>query len=183
MALGVAALACFAAALAILLRLHLLLPTGLDPVRDAISDYGATEYHRNYRVMVVALGAGAILLAVGLARETNADNLFWLWIYGISRMAISGFMIDRDPPPFTREGRIHWLLATVAFTSIAFAATSITWSGQPEVLRGLGWAVLATAVGTLMATRVPAIFGLVERLLYATSMTWLAIAAIDLTAG
>jgi hypothetical protein len=170
------------AATAVLLRMHLL-PTGLSPVRDAVSDYGTTPSHRNYRVMVVLLGAGAVLLALALARETDADALSWLWIYAASRVAIAGFMTDRDPPPLTTEGRIHLLLATAAFAAIAFAATSISWSGDPGVLKPLGYAVAATAVGTLL-TRVVAqlrsVFGLVERLLYATSIAWLILAAADL---
>jgi hypothetical protein len=181
-AFAVGALACFAIAAALLVRMHLL-PTGLNPVRDAISDYGATAHHRNYRAMVVALGGGAVLLAIGLQRDTDATALFWLWLYGASRIVIAAFMIDVDGPPFTWEGRIHWLLAAVAFTSIAFAATSIDWTGAPGVLRPLGWAVAASAVGTLLTIRAPAIFGLVERLLYLTSVAWLVIAAIGLASG
>jgi hypothetical protein len=176
---GVLALACFAVALGLLVRMHLL-PTELAPARDAISDYGATRYHRNYRTMVVALGGGAILLAIGLAERTDAGNLVWLWIYGVARIAIAGFMIDADRTRMTREGRIHWLLASVAFASIAVAASTIHWTGQPGIERVLGWAVVVTAVATLLTVRVTAIFGLVERLLYAASLAWLVIAAIDL---
>jgi hypothetical protein len=179
------AIACFAAATAVLVGLHVL-PSGLDPIRDAVSDYGTTPYHRGYRAMVVLLGAGAILLAIALAEETDAHDVFWLWIYGASRVAIAGFMTDRDPPPFTTEGRIHWLLAAAAFTAIAFAATSIGWSGDPGALEPFGYAVAATAVGTLV-TRVVvplrAVFGLVERLLYATSIAWLLIAAVDVVSA
>jgi hypothetical protein len=181
-AFGVAALACFAVASALLTRLHLR-PTGLNPVRDAVSDYGTTPYHRDYRAMVVSLGVGALLLAAGLARRTDAGSLFWLWAYGAGRIAIAAFMTDRDPPPFTPEGRIHWLLAAVAFTSIAFGATDIHWSGDPAALRPLGYAVAGTAIATLVTRIVVparAIFGLAERLLYATSIAWLAIAAIYL---
>jgi hypothetical protein len=181
-AFGVAALACFAVASALLVRLHLR-PTRLNPVRDAVSDYGTTPFHRDYRAMVVALGVGALLLAAGLARRTDAGTLFWLWAYGASRIAIAAFMTDRDPPPFTPEGRIHWLLAAVAFSSIAFGATDIRWDGDPAVLRTLGYAVAATAIATLLTRLVPparAAFGLAERLLYVTSIAWLAIAALDL---
>jgi hypothetical protein len=181
-AFGVVALACFAVASALLVRLHLR-PTGLDPVRDAVSDYGRTPYHRHYRAMVVALGVGALLLAAGLARRTDAGSLFWLWAYGASRIAIAAFMTDPDPPPFTPEGRIHWLLAAVAFTAIAFGASNIHWNGDPALLRPLGYAVAGTAVATLLtriAAPARAVFGLAERLLYATSIAWLAIAAIDL---
>lgn len=165
-----------------LVRLHGA-PTGLQPVRDAVSDYGTTRFHARYRVMVVLLGAGAALLAIGLARQTDAGSLVWLWLYAGSRIAIARFMTDRDPAPFGVEGRIHWLLAAVAFTSIALAASDITWTGAPGVLRGVGYAVAASAIATLVARivrRLRATFGLVERLLYLTSVVWLLIAAVDL---
>lgn len=181
---GVLAAICVASAAALLIRLHLL-PTGLHPVPDAISDYGTTRFHAYYRVMAILLGAGGILLAMGLARSTDAHDLIWLWLYGLSRLAISGFMTDREPP-FTLEGRIHWLLAAVAFTAIALAASNIDWTGAPDLLRTLGYGVAATAVGTLL-TRVVlplrGIFGLVERLLYLTSIIWLLVAAISLAAN
>jgi hypothetical protein len=180
--LGIVACACFAVAIGLLTRLHLQ-PTQMQAVRDAVSDYGTTRFHRNYRAMAVAMGVGAILLAIGLARETDAHALVWLWVYGASRIAISGFMTDRDPPPFTAEGRIHWLLAAAAFTAIALAASNIEWSGDPNALDGIGRAVVLTAIATL-ATRVVAplrpVFGLVERLLYVSSFAWLVVAAIDL---
>ncbi len=184
MLLGIAATACFAAATLLLISLHAA-QTGLRPVRDAVSDYGTTPYHRRYRAMAVLLGAGAILLAIGLTRDTDARDVFWLWVYGVSRIAIAGFMTDRNPPPVTPEGRIHWLLAAVAFTAIAFAAVNIRWAGDPVVLHGLGYAVAASAVATLLTRAVPPfrpVFGLVERLLYVTSIAWLVIAAVSLAA-
>jgi Protein of unknown function (DUF998) len=185
MLLGIAATACFAAATILLVSLHAA-PTGLRPVRDAVSDYGATPWHRRYRAMAVLLGIGAILLAVGLARETNARDVYWLWAYGVSRIAIAGFMTDRNPPPVTTQGRIHWLLAAVAFTAIAFAAVTIRWAGDPDILHGLGYAVAAAAVATLLTRAIPPfrpVFGLVERLLYVTSIAWLVIAAVSLASG
>jgi hypothetical protein len=180
MVLATLARLCFVAAIATLLALHRL-RTGLSPIRDAVSDYGTTRFHAYYRAMVVELGVGALLLAIALARDTDAGSLFWLWIYGLSRIAIAAFMTDRDPPPFTAEGRIHWLLAAAAFTSIAFAATDVTWHGAPGVLRPLGYAVAASAIATLV-TRVVvplrSVFGAAERLLYLTSIAWLLVAAV-----
>jgi hypothetical protein len=120
---------------------------------------------------------------VGLARETNAHDLVWLWVYGATRMAIAGFMTGGEPAPATREGRIHMLLAAAAFTAIALAATNIRWDGNPDVLGPLGTVVAATAVATLLIRLVAPlrrVFGLAERLLYAASIAWLAIAAFDL---
>lgn len=55
-------LICVAASGVVLVALHLV-PTGLDPIRYAVSDYGWTRYHLGYRAMVVLQGAGAILIA------------------------------------------------------------------------------------------------------------------------
>ena len=101
--MDVATLACLFAATLLLLRLHLA-RTGLSPVRDAVSDYGTTPWHLLYRAMVVALGASAALLAIQLNGETDAGALEWLWIFAVTRIAIAGFMTDRDPPPFTHRG-------------------------------------------------------------------------------
>ncbi|HWX51753.1 MAG TPA: DUF998 domain-containing protein, partial [Solirubrobacteraceae bacterium] len=121
-----------------------------------------------------------------LERSTDAGgSLFWLWLYGASRIAIAGFMTDYDRPP-TVEGRIHLLLAALAFVAIALAATNITWTGAPGALRPLGYAVAATAAATIVTHSLPAarhVFGLVERLLYLTSIAWLLLASIDLAAN
>jgi len=70
-------LICVATSGAVLVVLHFL-PTGLDPIRWAVSDYGWTAYHLGYRAMVLLQGAGAILIAVGLGQETDAQALGWL---------------------------------------------------------------------------------------------------------
>ena len=89
-------LICVATSGVILIALHFL-PTGLDPIRYAVSDYGWTAYHVGYRAMVVLQGVGAILIAVGLGQETDAQALGWLYVYGAVRALISGFMTDREP--------------------------------------------------------------------------------------
>ena len=51
-------LICVAASAVILVALHFV-PTGLDPIRYAVSDYGWTSYQLGYRMMVVLQGVGA----------------------------------------------------------------------------------------------------------------------------
>ncbi len=172
-------LICVATSGVILIALHFL-PTGLDPIRYAVSDYGWTAYHVGYRAMVVLQGVGAILIAVGLGQETDAQALGWLYVYGVVRALISGFMTDREPEgmfSLTRTGRIHVLLAGTAFASIAVAASHLDWSGKPDVLAPLGWLVTATAIATATALVVKPIrraaLGLIERLFYAASIVWL----------
>ena len=127
----------------ILIALHFL-PTGLNPIRYAVSDYGWTSYRSGYRAMVVLQGVGAILIAVGLGHETDASSLGWLYVYGVVRLLISGFMTDREPESLrslTRTGRIHMLLAGTAFASIAVAASHLDWTGKPDAFGPLGWVV------------------------------------------
>src|SRR3954452_6939304 len=125
--LGIAAAACFAAAGLVLLALHIL-PTGRAPLSEAVSDYGVGTYHRHYRAMVVLLGAGAGLLVAGLAREGSAEEgaLAFLAAFAAARMAIAFFMTDLPGSPPTTKGRIHVVLAAIAFTTIAFGSLDAT---------------------------------------------------------
>jgi hypothetical protein len=170
------------AAALILVRLHTL-PTGLDPRRDAVSDYGATLFHPYYRVMVVMLGAGAACLALALHRsgDVRTSGLVWLWIFAASRILIAGFMTVRPGRPITLEAQIHWLLAAAAFTSIAFAALTI--SADLDVGRTLAAVIIASAVATLVTRAVAPlrfVFGLVERILYVAFLAWLVVVASSL---
>src|SRR5436190_8070314 len=176
-------LICVATSGVILITLHFL-PTGLNPIRYAVSDYGWTSYHVGYRTMVVLQGVGAILIAVGLGQQTDAKPLGWLYVYGVVRLLVSGFMTDRDPEglrSLTRTGRIHILLAGTAFASIAVAASHLEWTGKPAVLGPLGWLVTATAIATGTAMVVAPIrrvaLGLIERTHYASAITWLIVVA------
>jgi len=179
-------LICVAASGVILITLHFL-PTGLNPVRYAVSDYGWTSYQLGYRTMVVLQGAGAILIAVGLGQQTDASSLGWLYVYGVVRLLVSGFMTDREPEglrSLTRTGRIHMLLAGTAFASIAAAASHLDWTGKPGVLGPLGWVVTATAIATGTALVVPPIrrvaLGLIERTHYAAAISWLIVVSASI---
>jgi hypothetical protein len=179
-------LICVATSGVILITLHLV-PTGLNPIRYAVSDYGWTSYHLGYRAMVVLQGIGAILIAVGLSQQTDAKSLGWLYVYGTVRILSSQFMTDREPEgraSLTRTGRIHMLLAGTAFASIAVAASHLDWTGKPAVLGPLGWLVTATAIATgaaLVAPRIRrAAFGLIERTHYAAAIAWLIVVAASI---
>ena len=177
------------AAAGILVTLHLL-PTGLDPIRYAVSDYGWTRYSLGYRAMVVLLGVGALLIAYGLGQVTDASSLPWLYLYGAVRILIAGFMTDREPAglrSLSPTGAIHILLAGTAFVSIALAASNIEWTGKPDVLDPLGRLVSLTAIATGVALVAPRIrqraLGLIERTLYATSIVWLIVVAASIVGG
>ena len=181
--LALLALILVLAAALVLIRLHTL-PTGLDPRRDAVSDYGTTPFHRYYRAMVVLLGAGAGCLALALHRsgDVRTSGLIWLTIFAASRILIAGFMTVRPGRKVTVEAQIHWLLAGVAFTSIAFAAPTI--SNDLDLGQTLASIVIAAAIATLVARVVRqwrSVFGLVERILYASFLVWLIVVASSLS--
>jgi hypothetical protein len=168
------------------------LPTGHRPMVDAVSDYGASPYRFFYRVTVISLGIGALLLLIALAHGTGVSKggLMWLGVYGVTRIAIAFFPTDVDEQTVTTTGRIHLLLAAVAFTAIAFAAVDLTpalgdepgWDAN-RLIDGLHWAVVVTAIGTGVARVVlplrRTVFGLVERLLYAATIAFLLTVAIE----
>jgi hypothetical protein len=168
------------------------LPSGHRPMVDAVSDYGASPYRAFYRATVISLGIGALLLLAALAHGTDVSSggLIWLGAYGATRIAIAFFPTDLEGETVTATGRVHLLLAAVAFTAIAFAATDLVpalhsepgW-GADHLLDGLRWAVVITAVGTGV-TRVViplrhSVFGLVERLLYVATIAFLLTVAIE----
>ena len=162
-------------------------PTGLDPVRDAVSDYGNTSFHALYRFQVIAYGVGALLLVWALADGTDVagSGLDWLALYGAARIAIAGFMIDRDPESPTRAGRLHLLLATLAFVAIAVAATTIG-GDIGSAFHSLGWVVAGLAIATGVARLAPPLarwFGAVERGLYAATTVWLVATALHVIAA
>lgn len=192
--LAIASAACAIAALLVLVRLHLL-PGGRTLPPPAVSDYGTGPHHLYYRVMVVLLGASAGLLVAALHRGTEAESLglTFLGVYAGTRIAIAFFMTDGPGEPVTVAGRVHLILATLAFTAIAFGAADITdaientpgWSdGAGAVLRVASEAIGVTAVLTLAAHLIPQAreraFGVVERLLYLATIAWLLIAAAHL---
>jgi hypothetical protein len=180
--LAVAAMFLVIAAALVLLRLHTL-PTGMDPRRDAISDYGTTTFHLYYRVMVVLLGAGAACLALALHRtgDVRTSGQIWLWIFAGARVAIARFMTVRPERRVTLEAQIHLLLAATAFTAIAFAAPII--SSDLDYAHTLAAFVVVSAVATLVTRAVRQFrraFGVVERLLYLAFIAWLIVMASSL---
>ena len=87
--------------------------------------------------MVVLQGVGAILIAMGLGQETDVQSLGWLYVYGVVRLLITGFMTDREPEDLrtlTRTGRIHMLLAGTAFVRSRSPPRTSTGPGRPTSL-------------------------------------------------
>lgn len=164
-------LAATAAWALVLVAVHLQ-PTGYDPLRNAVSDYGVGSHRSWYRAQTALAAVAALALLVALA--SGSDAPWWLLAllaaFAVARLAIPSFPTDLDRTRPTRTGRVHLLLAAVAFATVAVAAGNTPDHLAPHALR---WAVVATSVATWLAIRLRLrLFGLVERLFYTATIAW-----------
>jgi hypothetical protein len=112
-AAGLTALLALAVTAASLGYLHLA-PTGLSPVRNAVSQYGITSFRTGYRVATISFGAAGVALAagIGLAIGGRGETVVALLIvFAIARAAISWFPMDAPGADRTPTGQMHGMLA------------------------------------------------------------------------
>jgi hypothetical protein len=192
-AIAVIALLGVIVCLACLVYLHVA-PTGLNPVRDPVSQYGITDYFTFYRAAALSLGVSALTLAVALIEaltEANAAGIVFLLILGFARLTIGWVPMDAPGAARTRTGLRHNLLATAFFTSATVAAFLFTgtFADDPALAdiapasAVLSWAMAVFSALILVTSLVGPVkryFGLVERLLYVAVLAWLATVAIAL---
>ncbi len=160
--------------------LHLA-PTGLSPVREAVSRYGITTYWPGYRVQTMAYGLAGAASAWGVALHVQSPGARWvvieLAVFSCARLAISWFPMDAPGSGTTRHGVIHAVLAVVTFVAVTDAAIRLgrvlhvnpSWSTAATASTSLGWFMIATLLAMLTMRRATGsrrVFGLVERLLY-----------------
>lgn len=172
--------------------LHMV-PSGLSPVRNAVSQYGISEYRMGYRVATITFAISGVALAVALNDATNdrdSATFRLLIVFAVARAVISWFPMD--PPgtsPRTRTGIAHGLLAIAAFGSACAAAFKLAHVLRDEprlhdlasASTALGVLMLIFLAGMLLSRSVPEIgkrFGLIERGFYAAAFVWFAIFSI-----
>ena len=156
-AFSVIALIAVSAQLGILVALHVL-PTKYDPVRDAVSDYGAGDYRRHFWARLVAGALACICVAValtGLHPYVPTLVVVLLLANAAARLLMPAFPTDQSGNRFeTVKGTIDMLLGVAAFGAVAATATGLgglfshypAWHGAKSLLVTLGWVVLAGAV-------------------------------------
>jgi hypothetical protein len=192
-AIAVIALLGVVVCLGCLVYLHVA-PTGLNPVRDPVSQYGITDHFTFYRAAALSLGVAALMLAVALLEaltEANAAGIVFLVILGFARLTIGWVPMDAPGAPRTATGLRHNLLATAFFASATVAAFLFTGSfaadnalsGIAPASAALAWAMAIFSVLILLTSLVGPLrryFGLAERLLYAAVLAWTATVATAL---
>ena len=173
--------------LAALTVLHLL-PTGLSPVRNAVSQYGITPYRAGYRVQTIAYGVAGIGAALGLATFPGPVTVVVALcaVFAAARLSISWFPMDHPGSPRTESGRRHGLLAITAFAAVGLAgwrlANLLGRDGIHPAVAGASDAFAALMAISLVAMVVDRRsggkhFGLIERGFYLGMSAWLATVA------
>lgn len=182
-ALGILTLLAALVSLAALVRAHLL-PTGYDPVSNAVSDFGVGPYRVWYRAQTAAMAYAALFVAAGIVRETQPvpqKLVFLLLTLAAARLVIPSFPTDLDRGAPTPTGRVHILLAGAAFAAVAWTAAIFpdrVDTGAHGFFVALGWVVVATSVacGLSLTRALRAVagpyFGAIERLFYLSVYVW-----------
>jgi hypothetical protein len=178
-----------------LIALHLL-PTGYNPIRDAVSDYAIGRYRTGFWLFVVAGAVSGFALAVALARSDPTKPtlaIAMLLLSGAARLLVPLFPTDQSGSRFqTLKGTIHMVLAVAIFASIAVAASNLggtlghehSWHAVKGLVDGwLPWVITGTAIATglaIIGPRLKRIFGLIERSYYVSSIAWFLVVSIEL---
>jgi uncharacterized membrane protein len=180
--LGEIIVACSLVCLGSILLLHAL-PTGYNPIRNAVSDYGIGKHRVWHRVAVLSLAVCGFALAIastGAIKPESDIVIGFLVVFAIARVIIPFFPTDLEGQTLTTRGRIHWGLAIIAFASLAFAAGFYEGTILDDII---GWVVVATAslmIVTLALPRLRKILGLFERMFYFSMICWFLVTGIEL---
>jgi hypothetical protein len=173
-------------------------PTGLSPVRTAVSQYGISPYRAWYRALTICMGVAgaAVAAAIGASRSGSgvATVVVLCGVFAGCRLAISWFPMDRPGTERTTTGAVHAVLALGAFGAAAAAAIRLSRVLDAETelhalataSKLLGWAMVALVALMLLARLTPEIrraFGAIERAVYAGILTWLVVIAISSVTG
>ena len=189
---GIVALVGLAGSVGSLVYLHVV-PSGLSPLRNAVSQYGISPYRSGYRAATISFGVAGAALAIGIGtavhRQGTSTVVALLIVFAVCRLVISWFPMDTPGASFTSTGRNHGLLAIATFGSVTIAAFrlgttlsgAMVWQSLSTVSTVFGWVMLAFVIWMFVGrrTRVGHVgFGAVERGLYVAMLGWASVFAV-----
>jgi hypothetical protein len=191
---AVVALAGAVVALASLVVLHVL-PTGLSGRRDPVSQYGITRFRAGYRTAAVAAGVAGIGVAALLGQAEGRWSVagVLLLVFAAARLLIPFFPMDAPGAAGTSRGRMHLVLADVAFGTVIIAAYRAAavpgdvriGALEPRVQAGVALlCAIVMSIGVVglvlgrAAPRLLALFGLFVRLIYVGFLAWFVVVGI-----
>lgn len=167
----------------------------VNPISEAVSDYGVGELRWFYRLTALWLGLAGLLTGAMLGDAMYPKPtvvILLLILFAATRWAITIFPTDLEGEEATSIGRSHIVLAVVAFGSISLAAVIFPtllgddrfWDEEAGLMTTIGWAMMGLAVASGVTRRfLPQVFGLVERLLYLAMFAWLGAISVILLAA
>jgi hypothetical protein len=176
--------------LLIVAALHFLRPD-VNVVVEAISNYGVGPYSSLLIAAVLGSAVAALALTLGLylgmvPPARSYVGLFFLGLYGVSRLLESLFPIDVGTEA-TLVGTIHNILGQLAFFGFPLAVILLSLSmGKDEQWRSfrrpalvVSFAVVLTDVLTIVGSNI-GLFGVTQRLATVTAMLWMLLVGLRL---
>ena len=190
---GLVALVAIAVTTISLVVLHLV-PSGLSPVRDPVSQYGITRFRGGYAVAAISAGVAGIGGILVLAPVGGSlATVILLALFAAARILIPFFPMDAPGMAASYPGRIHNVLAFTAFgaaTAAGFVAGGLLHdAGAPTAatLSTVFAGVSAVGAVGLLVSRIGrrrALFGAAERVIYLGFIAWFVlIGVVGLTAA
>jgi hypothetical protein len=172
--------------------IHFIQPQ-MNPLHDALSYYMNGRLGWLLGAALTALGAGSLALAGALPPAASRIGRWGLMLWGAG--AIIGGIFPPDPmgqwdKPPSISGMVHGGAAMIAFLAFPVAAIALSRpSSRQPLLTATAIACAATllvffaALAPVFSDRPPVLLGLVERVLLAFYLIWLAMAAATVRRG
>src|SRR5579862_2746064 len=170
---------------ACLVYLHFL-PTGLHPLRNAVSEYGAGRYRFWYQAMCINQAVVAFLTAAALATKVAPAPVTTdaaLIALGLARLVISQAPVEAVKNKRRTVSRTHILMALIIFSSAVVASAAFDrsiaghadWANVAGTLRLFKKSIAFFALLAFLAVAAPRglrYVGTAERLLYISIIGW-----------
>lgn len=181
--IGVGAVLLVAGAIVVLASLAVLhvVPTGLRPWIDPVSQYGITRFRAGYLVAALGAAVAGVGGVLALAPLGAAAAVVLLVVFAVARAIIPFVPMDAPEAPRTRRGRAHNLLAIAAFASVTaagfLAGGALHDAGYPNLANLSTGCAIVMAIGSAgvilgFFTPLRRVFGASERLIYLGFIAW-----------
>jgi hypothetical protein len=165
--------------------LHLL-PTGYDPITQAVSDYGVGRYAVWMDLAFFAFGIGIIALAISFSHLSPSSRLWrsgvlLLSIAGVCTFTVGFFATDLEGAPTTTTGLVHLNLSALAFIALVLGTLILSQCfRRVEVLRGFykSSMVLSVIVAFTFVIVAISLSGLTERIFIVAFYSWLLLTSV-----
>ena len=161
-----------------------------DPVQRTISELSVGRYGFLQISAFCALGVSLVALPVGLRTRlrvtlTSRLGLLLILVCGVSSFVAAAFPTDLRNAVATESGEIHQLSASVGYACLITAMLLLSWHFRRDkpwrsfhlTSSGLTLVGLAMLL-TMAATGDSDIAGLLQRIMAATVLTWVALAGV-----